>query len=238
MGNHSFQFKQFNVNQQLCAMKVGTDGVLLGAWTPHNNAQNVLDIGTGSGLVALMLAQRLPLATIDAIDLDPKAVTQASDNFMQSPWSNRLHASPQSLQEWAASTPPTSYNLIVSNPPFFSNSLKSNDRSRNLARHTDTLPLQDLLQCSAQLLATDGILSLVYPYCSYPELEDIAWIHALFPQTITTVYPNPAGSPKRILATFGKKRQTITRNQLYIRDENNEYSTEYQLICKDFYLNF
>ena len=165
----SFRFKQFFVNDDRCAMKVGTDGVLLGCWTPitvhrtpytiHPTPFRVLDIGTGSGLIALMLAQRCPNAQIDAIDIDTSAIEQAKENFAQSPFSNQLAAYPSSLQTW----PDHPYDLVVSNPPYFQNSLKNPDEGRKQARHTDSLSYQELLSHSARLLNENGHLALILP---------------------------------------------------------------------------
>ena len=173
-----FQFKQFFVRHDCCAMKVGTDGVLLGAWAPvpavctQPSACKILDIGTGSGLIALMLAQRCPQAQIDAIDIDQQACEQAAANFAASPWAERLHATHCPLQQLANNSlsaegglssvnaavnqPKAVYNLILSNPPYFVDSLKNPDAARCTARHNDTLPFGELIACSTRLLAPNG----------------------------------------------------------------------------------
>ena len=166
--NLGFQFKQFFVRHDRCAMKVGTDGVLLGCWSGYDAAAagsptiphryhyaRCLDIGTGSGLIALMLAQRFPDALIDAIDIDKAAVEQAAENFAASPWSDRLHAFHVRLQEWQSHSAPS---LIVSNPPYFQNSLKNPDKGRQTARHTDTLSFCELIHHSTRLLSENGVI--------------------------------------------------------------------------------
>ena len=184
--NLGFQFKQFFVRHDRCAMKVGTDGVLLGCWSGYDAAAagsptiphryhyaRCLDIGTGSGLIALMLAQRFPDALIDAIDIDKAAVEQAAENFAASPWSDRLHAYCAKLQEWSIVNSQL-YSLIVSNPPYFQNSLKNPDKGRQTARHTDTLSFSELIHHSTRLLSENGILALILPAEAESEVCELA----------------------------------------------------------------
>ncbi|MDD4636242.1 MAG: methyltransferase [Bacteroidales bacterium] len=235
MSNPGFQFKQLSVHHDLCAMKVGTDGVLLGAWAPCSTATSILDIGTGSGLIALMLAQRSQ-ATITAIDIDEGAIKQAEINFARSPWNSRMKVVSASLQEFSQH-PPGMFDLIVSNPPYFINALKSGQTSRDRARHADTLPLKTLMHCTAQLLSASGKASFVFPAESANQLEDTAWEESLYLTHRMDVCNSEGGNPKRVLMTFSFSRTPIIRTQLVLRDENNKYTDAFKALCGDFYLN-
>lgn len=231
-------------------MKVGTDGVLLGAWCPLPEAGSfkvsgfqsfkgfkVLDIGTGSGLIALMLAQRMPEAKITAIDIDCGAVEQANYNFELSPWKDRLDCQQTALQDLAGEG---IYDLIVSNPPYFQASLKNPDSQRSLARHTDTLSYDELLAHSARLLKEEGILALVLPIEAEQQIIALAQTHNLYPRHITHVYPKPGKAAKRLLIAFSRYPIPDTRfpiaYSLTLESENAPRSQEYQELTKDFYL--
>ena len=269
MGSPNFRFKQFTVWHDRCAMKVGTDGVLLGAWCPlptpntlypiTNNHYNILDIGTGSGLIALMLAQRLSSLDafdIDAIDIDSDAVAQAQYNFGQSPWSAHLHAHHSTLQTWSPSLlsdnqyPITdtryplsvnrhpSYHLIVSNPPYFQDSLKNPNAQRAAARHTDTLSYEELIMHSARLLAPNGTLALVLPFEAKDEILSLAREQGLSPTHITHIHSKPSKPAKRLLIALSpiSDNQHPITDTMYIESENAPRSEEYQALTKDFYL--
>lgn len=250
--NPGFQFKQFYVRHDRCAMKVGTDGVLLGAWTetPHLPC-SVLDIGTGSGLVALMLAQRFPEAHIDAIDIDESAVNQAAENFAASPWSDRLHAYHSCLQDWQfvnGKCPNGKwYDLIVSNPPYFQNSLKNPDSGRKQARHTDTLSYEELFAHSTRLLRTGGRLALILPAEEEEHARLLADSNGLFLTRVTRVFSKESKPARRVLLCFYKpdSRNTDTSKQrdfvppedtLVLENEKGGRSAAYQELTKDFYL--
>ncbi len=159
-----FKFKQFSIEQDRCAMKIGTDGVLLGAWTPiDNNPFTILDIGTGTGIIALMLAQRSNAQQIDAFEIDEEAYEQAVDNFENSPWSDRLFCYHAGLDEFIEE-PEEEYDLIVSNPPFYTEDYKSDNEQRDLARFTDSMPFEDLIEAADLLLSENGIFSVIIPY--------------------------------------------------------------------------
>ena len=252
--NTGFQFKQFFVKHDKCAMKVGTDGVLLGAWTPtgeckmQNAKCKILDIGTGSGLIALMLAQRCPEAQIDAIDIDPDAVAQARENFASSPWSSRLHVSQCALQEWSNNIKreasnnikqPT-YDLIVSNPPYFTASLKNPDAARSAARHNDTLPFSVLIAESAKLLAPDGTLALIVPTEAEPELQALAEAQGLCCTHRCYVHPKPDRPAKRVLIAWQRPFASAidggSTDHLTLEDTHGGRSEAYQHLTRDFYL--
>ncbi len=163
MANSYFEFKQFKVEQSKVAMKVGTDGVLLGAWAGFDaNPSSILDIGTGSGLIALMMAQRFTSALIHAVDIDSAACAQADDNFRLSPWSSRLSVSNKNISD--VNLEDGKFDLIVCNPPFYSNAFKSVDNKRNVARHSVALPYEELFRCVSSLIVIGGLFSLIYPY--------------------------------------------------------------------------
>ena len=247
MGSPNFRFKQFTVWHDRCAMKVGTDGVLLGAWCPLATATSegeykVLDIGTGSGLIALMLAQRAtsiddtPIV-IDTIDIDAGAAEQAKFNFEQSPWSKLLRIYQSSLQEWQSEK---EYDLIVSNPPYFQDSLKNPDSQRAMARHTDTLSYEELLKHSARLLTQEGIIALVLPIEAEQQIITLAQSLGLYPTHITYVYPKPGKAAKRLLIAFSPSplasRLSPLAYSLTLESETSPRSEAYIELTKEFYL--
>lgn len=267
---NGFQFKQFFVAHDQCAMKVGTDGVLLGAWCPldffdnlKDNPINVLDIGTGSGLIALMIAQRLENRHLSykicGIDIDESATNQAKFNFEESPWRENLQSNHISLQNLSFRQS-SFYDLIISNPPFFVNSLKNPDKSRELARHTDTLSYKDLIEKAAYLLKPQGFLALILPAGSESEILDLANHYGLQLRHITRVFPKPSKPVKRILIAFQKPNEPSTNesstqndsstnelstkedssiikeDSLYIESSVSPRSEQYALLTKDFYL--
>lgn len=245
MASACFKFKQFTVWHDRCAMKVGTDGVLLGAWCPVDSQASssnsfkgfkVLDVGTGSGLIALMLAQRLQGAQITAIDIDAGAVEQAKYNFSVSPWADRLNCQQISLQDLEGEGV---YDLIVSNPPYFQDSLKNPDSQRAMARHTDTLSYDELLANGARLLTENGTFALVLPIEAESQIIAQAKAYGLFPTHITHVYPKPGKAAKRLLialqATFSNEIGAKL-NELTLESENEPRSEAYKELTKEFYL--
>jgi len=237
MPNQYFQFKQFIVHQEHCAMKVGTDGVLLGAWAPIKKTdQNILDVGTGTGLIALMLAQRSN-AVIKAIDIEAGAVKQATVNFESSPWKNRLFLFHTSLQDFS-SLYESCYDLIVSNPPYFSNSLKAPEQSRNIARHNDTLPLEDFFRCADKLLINTGRICLILPVSETFQCVKLAKKTGFNCSIHTVVIPKPYSNPKRVLLEFSRESSTVINNTLLIESEQRHvYSEEFIELVKAFYLH-
>ena len=153
-----FKFKQFEIHQDRCAMKVGTDGVLLGAWAP--GGKHILDVGSGTGLISLMMAQRFPEAQVLGIDMDGEACEEAAENVAASPFADRVEIECCRLQDYHSAE---SFDAIVSNPPFFLNSLKNPDSKRTMARHTDSLPFRDLFRGAKMLLSDDGVFSVIVP---------------------------------------------------------------------------
>ena len=227
-------------------MKVGTDGVLLGAWCPISHQQSaisntplrVLDIGTGSGLIALMLAQRCPEAHIDAIDIDQEAVEQAKENVKISNFKSQISNFVSRLQDWK---PETKYDIIVSNPPYFRNSLKNPDKGRELARHTDTLSYDDLFRHSARLLNEHGQLALILPAEVENDVRETAERYSLFITRVTRVYSKPSKPAIRVLMSFQKSsifnlQSSIIEDTLVLENETGGRSAAYQQLCQEFYL--
>ncbi|WP_417619710.1 tRNA1(Val) (adenine(37)-N6)-methyltransferase [Oceanihabitans sediminis] len=231
-----FQFKEFSVNQDQCAMKIGTDGVLLGAWTPlERNPYSVLDIGAGTGILSLMLAQRCNAELIDALEIDEKAYEQCVDNFEQSPWGDRLFCYHASLMEFAEEIE-DKYDLIISNPPFYSEDYKTKDSNRDLARFQDAMPFEHLLQAVSVLLEEDGVFSVVLPYSESEKFIALASQVGLFPNQILQVRGNPTSEIKRSLMTFSFRKTEISTSELIIETARHEYTEDYIALTKDFYL--
>ncbi len=219
-------------------MKVGTDGVLLGSWCNVTDAKRVLDIGCGTGLVSLMVAQRKLTATVLGIDISELAIGDCEHNFNASDWSDRLSAKQISVQEFAHSYD-AKFDLIVSNPPFFNRSLKSEAQHKNLARHDDSLSFDDLFKCSAKLLSDTGFLTIIIPFDRQEESVKIALQQKLFLQRECFVYPKQESElPKRVLQVFGFDKITTTIERLYVEKERHEYTDDYRELTKEFYLKF
>lgn len=241
-----FQFKQFSIEQDRTAMKVGTDGVLLGAWTPiENNPFSILDIGTGTGIIALMLAQRSHAEQIDALEIDEDAYEQATDNFENSPWNDRLfcfHAGLDEFVEEPEDDPSDSelaqqYDLIVSNPPFYSEDYKSSNDQRDLARFQDAMPFEDLIEAAALLLSENGIFSVIIPFKEEENFLALANEYELYPQKITRVKGTPTTEIKRSLLAFSRnKNLDFPIDELIIETSRHQYTPEYIELTKEFYL--
>lgn len=233
-GSNGFTFKRFYVQHDRCAMKVGTDGVLLGCWCNVRANGRCLDIGTGSGLIALMIAQRSGM-TIDAIDMDSSAIEQCAENFEQSPWADRLRAYASSLQDWSDET---GYDLIVSNPPFFQNSLKNPDKGREQARHTDSLSYTDLVSHSVRLLRDGGEFAIILPAESEVEFCQLAKEIGLSLVRVTRVYSKETKPVRRVMLSWckGAYTQPLCEDILVLEDGHGQRSKAYQELAKDFYL--
>jgi tRNA1Val (adenine37-N6)-methyltransferase len=232
-----FQFKQFTIHQNKTAMKVGTDGVLLGAWTPIEHHPNtILDIGTGTGLIALMLAQRTSAEQIDAIEIDENAYEQAVDNFENSPWSDRLFCFHAGLDEFM-DEPEDQYDLIVSNPPFYAEDYKTENDQRDLARFQDALPFEDLVEAADMLLSENGIFAVIIPFKEETRFIDLCAETELFPVKVTRVKGTPNSETKRSLLAFKRyELPVLTPDELIIETARHQYTPEYIELTKDFYL--
>lgn len=235
MSKH-FKFKQFTIHQDRCAMKVGTDGVLLGAWASlEGNPTSILDIGAGTGLIALQLAQRSNAETIDAIELDDSAYEQCVENFEASEWGDRLFCYHASLQEFEEEIEDT-YELIVSNPPFYAEAVASKTPSRTMARQENSLPLEDLINAVHKLLAKTGTFATIIPFGQEERLLALAKTKGLHPSRITRIKGTPTSAIKRTLVQFGFEPTNCFANELVIEINRHEYTFDYQELTKAFYL--
>jgi len=218
-------------------MKIGTDGVLLGAWCPIDNKPfSVLDIGTGTGLIALMLAQRCNAQQIDAIEIDEHAYEQAVDNFENSPWSDRLFCFHAGVDEFIEE-PEEEYDIIVSNPPFYSEDFKSQNEQRDIARFQDALPFEELIEAADLLLSENGIFAIIIPFKEEEKFIKLCSEVELYPIKITRVrgaYNSPI--VRTLLAFKRYKLSTLTSDELVIEINRHEYTDDYIALTKDFYL--
>ncbi len=231
----SFNFKQFDISDDLCTMKVGTDAVLLGAWANIADVGTILDIGTGSGVIALMLAQR-STALIDAVEIDNVSSQQAKENVNRSKWVGRVLINAVSLQHFVECSNKT-YDLIVSNPPYFVDSLKSDNPLRNIARHNDSLPFEELARCVVTLLNKNGHFCMILPEPESNVFGVIALKKGLFCVKKTFVLPKNNRSNVRVLTEYSFNKQTIVSDYIVLRNEDNTYTKQYIEFTKDFYLN-
>lgn len=231
-----FDFKQFSVQQDRCAMKIGTDGVLLGAWVSlEKKPQSILDIGAGTGILSLQLAQRCFAETLEAIEIDEDAFEQCVLNFENSPWGDRLFCFHASAQEFAAEIE-EEYDLIISNPPFYSDTYKSEDNQRNTARFTDTLPFKDLVIFAYQFLSEKGIFALILPRKEEENFIALASEVGLFPKRICRVKGNLTSEVKRSLLEFTFEKIEIIKEELTLETSRHVYTEDYKKLVKDFYL--
>jgi len=242
--NNPFQFKQFTIKQDQCAMKIGTDSVLLGAWTPlKDNPFSVLDIGAGTGILSLMLAQRSNAQVIDGLEIDENAYEQCVDNFENSPWSDRLFCYHADLQEFTEEIE-DKYDLIISNPPFYAEDYKTENQQRDMARFQDAMPFEHLVVCVAHLLEENGWFSVIIPFSEEDRLINLAKKVGLFPNKILHVKGNPNADIKRSLISFSfhktctkqSRNNDIKKEELIIETQRHQYTEDYINLTKDFYL--
>jgi tRNA1Val (adenine37-N6)-methyltransferase len=233
----AFLFKQFSVEDDESSMRTGTDAVLLGAWMSPENRSSILDIGTGCGVIALMMAQKSK-ADITAIDIDGDSVRQASRNFRESPWNVRMKALHCSFQEFSRQQKGT-FELIVTNPPFFRNSLRSPLERRNFARHDDQLNIHDLLSGVKSILGHKGTFCLILPAEDSASFREIAQSYNLFPARQLLVRSKPGSKPKRTAMEFSfSEKEYVVSEEIILRREDNSFTENYRELTKDFYLDF
>lgn len=238
MPGTSFAFKQFIIKQDKCAMKVGTDAVLLGAWVFPNGSKQILDIGTGTGVVALMLAQKTE-AHIDAIDIDKNAFNQASENVSESKFSNQISVIHSPLQQYCKEAD-KKYNLIVTNPPYFEQSLKSSDEQRSYARHADVLPFEELIDGVIKLLDPKGKFCLILPTLEAEKFRALAQKRGLFLSKLLRVKSKVnKDTDKRHVMQFEFTPTEFSEKTIAIeQDERHQYTDDYKQLTRDYYLNF
>ena len=239
MSNSYFSFKQFSVQQDKSAMKVCTDACIFGAWVSNNAAvspaSQVLDLGTGTGLLSLMYAQKNSTTQIDAIEIDPSAATQANENFKSSPWKERL----QIIQADATCYEYThTYDLILSNPPFFENDLKSKKAGRNLALHSEALNLEDLLSIISRQINPAGKFAILLPWHRSAYFENLCRSKGFFPADKLSVRQTPRHPFFRSMLLFSTERASVQESEIIIQNSPGIYSSEFTHLLKDYYLAF
>ncbi|WP_314058847.1 methyltransferase [Empedobacter brevis] len=233
MNRKPFRFKQFEIFQDKTAMKVGTDGVLLGAWSNLETGDNILDIGAGTGLISLMLAQRFPNSRVDAIEIDYDAFLQAKENFEHSIFSERLKIKNTSLQVYSSDK---KYDLIVSNPPFFTVNNSVDFDARKQARQQETLTFAELIEKSAKFLHKEGVASFIIPYDQMDVFCEKTAQNDLKLSRIVYVKGNSSSPIKRVLLEFSFQERIVRKEELVIERERHQYTNEYISLTKDFYL--
>ena len=233
MSNNYFQFKKFKIVQDRCAMKVGTDGCLLGGWFDCSQSRNILDVGSGSGLIAIMAAQRCN-ATVTGVEIDSDAAIQAIENVNNSPWSDRIRIINEDLLSY---TTAERFDTIVSNPPYFVNSLKCDNDARTTARHSDTLSNNDFFRKCKELLTEEGKISIIIPSDISTDWQEVAKSNGFHTSRITHIKTTPDKMAKRVLIEFSTcKPQEMFEETLILEKKRGVYSDEAQNILKDFYL--
>ena len=234
-----FQFKEFSVHQNKTAMKIGTDAVLLGAWTNlEKYPDSILDIGSGTGVISLMLAQRSSAMTIDAVEIDENAYEQTVENFEQSDWGDRLFCYNASFQEFAQEMAEEEerYDLIVSNPPFYTDKFETSNEARNKARFTSALSFEDLLKGVGVILEESGVFSTIIPFKEETKFVSLAKENNLFLNRVCHVKGNSSSEIKRSLLSFSFEETEIYREELVIELERHQYTDAYTNLTKKFYL--
>ncbi len=236
MANNWFQCKQFTIQQQCCAHKVGTDSILLGAWVNLDKVKKAFDIGAGCGILSLMIAQRNKDTRIFGVEIDTASFNQALININNSPWSDRISILNTSLQKFGKNR--YKYDLIITNPPYFVNSLPSPDDKRTTARHAHTLTLHEIIQFSEKHLEPDGKLALIIPTKQFIYFTDILQVKKWYLYRITKVFPNYKKDSHRVLIECGKEKRGFEYDELIIEsNERHVYTKKYAELTKEFYLN-
>ena len=233
-----FKFKQFDVDQSDCAMKINTDGVLLGALADADHPQTILDIGTGTGVIALMLAQRFRDAKIDAVEIDQSAAETAGRNFQNSPFADRLALYSSGFAEFFDQYPEKKYDLIVSNPPFYINSLKSPEAKRELAKHADKLFFEELLSSASIHLCEKGIICLILPVDTAEMVNSLAGGHQLNLQKKIFIHSFSESKPHRVVVVYGYEKIAPIEEKFVIYKSVGIYSEEYTNLLKPYFIAF
>lgn len=238
MSKAPFKFKQFTIEQDRCAMKIGTDGVLIGAWSSLDHyPESILDIGTGTGLIALMMAQRSAASLIDALEIEENAYEQAVENFENSDWGDRLFCYHAGFDEFVDEMQDVEkYDLIISNPPFYSEDYKSGESNRDQARFADALPLPELIEGASLLLSKNGHFDMILPFSEEEKALKVGENFGLFPRKITRVKGTEDSPIKRSLISFEFKNIAPEIDELVLEISRHNYTPEFKELAKDFYL--
>jgi len=234
MANHYFQFKQFKVEQSLAAMKVCTEACVFGALAESASPDSILDIGAGTGLLSLMLAQKFN-CPIDAVEIEEQAFLQTKDNFERSPWKDRLTAYQASIQTFSKEYP-RKYDFIIANPPFFTNHLQAASQGKNLAIHNNSLSQKDLLHAVIALLSSSGSFYLLLPPSEAANFDTQAIQEGLFLNKRIIIYNRPGAEPFRYLSYFSFQKQQMVLEDFLIRNEDDSYSKDFVTFLKPYYL--
>ena len=236
--NTHFSFKQFTIHQDQTAMKVTTDACIFGAYIPINETKEILDIGTGTGLVAMMLAQRTK-AQIDAVEIENSAYNQAVTNIQKSIFKEQINVFNTSIQLFSEqSEQQNQYDLIVSNPPFFQNNLKAKETARNNSLHTDTLSFEDLIHSVLRLISSVGTFVILLPLYESSVFEELSIPQGLYPQKKLTIRHRKDTKILRIITTFGFTKTQTQEENLIIKNPDESYSLAFEMLLKDYYLIF
>ncbi len=235
MANQYFQFKEFTVNQDKCAMKVCTDACILGAYTNNENLKRALDIGTGTGLLSLMLAQKSD-SPIDAVEINEEAYTQACENVNNAPWQKQIQVHHSSIQHFSKNTK-EQYDFIISNPPFYQNHLQSNTPSKNTAHHTASLSQKSLLFCVDKLLTNQGKFVVLLPKSQSEQFEELAKNHQLYISEKLLIRDRVASTNIKIITTYQRKKSNFITKELIIKGDDGSYSADFIALLKDYYLH-
>jgi tRNA1Val (adenine37-N6)-methyltransferase len=231
-----FKFKQFEVNQSGCAMKINTDGVLLGAIAVQQQTGHILDIGTGTGVIAMMMAQRYTTAKVDAVEIDPSAAAAADENFVRSPFADRMKAYPVSFEKFTSAV---EYDLIVSNPPYFVNDLKNPDKRKEIARHAHEDFFEMLMRNASSMLSSKGSLWMILPVKQAEEAAVNAIMYKLHPARIVHIYSDRSKPEfRQIICLDFKGRKPLEEEHVYIYESRGRYTDQYKSLLKDFFLAF
>ena len=234
--NRPFKFKQFTVQQDRCAMKIGTDSVLLGSWASvDHDPFNILDLGAGTGILSLMLAQRSHAEQIEAVEIDDDAFEQCSENFEDSSWNDRLFCFHASLLEYVEAVD-ESFDLIICNPPFYSEDYKTQKKARDLARFSDAMPSSHIIYAVSHFLSDTGKFALILPYKTEHDFIEEASIIGLFANRILRVKGHDTSKFKRSLIEFSYQKTAVDTSELVIETGRHQYTEDYIALTKDFYL--
>ena len=229
-----FRFIQFGIRDDKSSIKVNTDAILLGAWAEVSNAINILEVGTGCGIVSLMLAQKNPSAKIIAIDIDESSTKQAQSNFDQTQWATNLSSQNISFQEFIKQTP-LKFDIIISNPPYFDKSLQSDSTTKHIAKHTQTLHFADIISGSKKLLTEEGKLILIVPYHTKNKLLETSTLHHYYANLLSNIKPTPQKPTFRYLIELSNIASACTEDEFSIQDSHHYFSNEYKKLTFDFH---